>query len=171
MNARTLCILTTAATLGVVSAPALAKPGTDKCHRNTPRVKILERFDANGDGKLNEQERTAARESRRAKILEHFDTNGDGLIDDSEKEAIKKTRKERRGKRRQRILKQFDANGDGVLDNDEKKTARKARRHRNRKSCQDRQPRATPVGPKHRGRPGGTGDAAGMPAVSPVFRL
>ncbi len=146
MDSRTLSMLTIAATLGFVSTPGLAKPVDGEGQRSSRRVKILERFDADGDGKLNQQERTAARESRRAKVLEHFDTNGDGVIDASEKEAIKKARKQRRGKRRERFLKQFDANGDGVLDDDEKKTARKARRHHRkagqRQNRQERQPRA-----------------------------
>ncbi len=92
MDSRTLSMLTIAATLGFVSTPGLAKPVDGEGQRSRPG-KILERFDADGDGKLNKQERTTARESHHAKILEHFDTNGNGVIDDSEKEAIKKARK------------------------------------------------------------------------------
>lgn len=126
MDSRTLCMLTIAATLGFVSTPGLARPVDGEGQRSSRRVRILERFDADGDGKLNGQERTAARESRRAKILEHFDTNGNGVIDLSEREAIGKARMERRGKRRERFLEQFDANGDGQLDEQERAAARRS---------------------------------------------
>ena len=96
MNSRTLCILTIAATLGFVSAPGLAKPVDGEGQRSSRRVKILERFDADGDGKLNQQERTAARESRRAKILEHFDTDGNGVLDDDEKKTAREARRHHR---------------------------------------------------------------------------
>ena len=103
MDARTLRILTIAATLGIVSAPALAKPLTDVGHRDTRRVKILECFDANGDGMIDEQERAAARESRHAKILKHFDANGDGVLDTLEKKTARKVRRHRnRGHRQDR---------------------------------------------------------------------
>ncbi len=52
----------------------------------------MEQFDANGDGQLDEQERTAARKSRRAKILKHFDTDGNGVLDDDEKKTARKAR-------------------------------------------------------------------------------
>jgi len=172
MDSRTLSILTIAATLGFVSTPGLAEPIDDEGQRSSRRARIIERFDADGDGKLDEQERAAAHEARRAKVLERFDTNGNGMIDDAERKAIGKARKQRRLKRHQRLLERFDtngdgqldeqeraaarelrrakmierfdANGDGVLDRNEKKTARKAHRHRNRGHRQDRQPRAVP---------------------------
>ena len=64
MDSRTLSVLTIAATLGFVSAPALAKP-VDGEGQATRHTRILERFDTDGDGELNKQERTAAREARR----------------------------------------------------------------------------------------------------------
>jgi EF hand len=72
---------------------------------------MMEKFDTNGDGVLDEAERGAAklamhakREARRAQI----DLNHDGQIDDNERAAAKKARAFERFKR-------IDANGDGAI--------------------------------------------------------
>ncbi len=77
------------------------------------RKVMLEKFDANKDGQLDDSEKAAAKaafEAKRAemkaafekKMLEKFDANKDGQLDDSEKAAAKaefeKMRAERRGK-------------------------------------------------------------------------
>ena len=64
--------------------------------RRGDRGAMLERFDTNKDGKLDDQERAAAREARKAEMLERFDTDKDGTLSDSEREAL---RNEMRGKR------------------------------------------------------------------------
>ena len=74
-----------------------------KDRRGERRRRILERFDTNNDGYLDEQERAAARESRHAKILKHFDANGDGVLDTLEKKTARKVRRHRnRGHRQDR---------------------------------------------------------------------
>ncbi|MHC4819181.1 MAG: dockerin type I domain-containing protein, partial [Planctomycetota bacterium] len=75
--------------------------------RERRHAKILEKFDANGDGELDETDRAAAREAfggrrghrggKRAKILEKFDANGDGKLDEAERAELRKKLQERRG--------------------------------------------------------------------------
>src|SRR5262245_31461203 len=82
-----------------------AKPEGRRPHRGMEfRKKILERFDANKDGQLDEAERKAAREAfeqRRgefkAKAMEKFDANQDGRLDENERQAAKEAMKERMG--------------------------------------------------------------------------
>lgn len=77
-------------------APEGAK--SQKGHRKGPHggppPKIIAKFDADGDGKLNEEERKAAREAmkehHRQKMLEKFDTNGDGQLSHDERKAARK---------------------------------------------------------------------------------
>ncbi len=122
------------------------------------RAKLLEKFDANGDGKLDETERKAAREALKAKILEKFDEDGDGKLSEDERAKAKEARPKRRrgrgmrgrrmahargddqaprgrrgGRRlpeavKQKLLKQFDENQDGKLDKSEREAAKKARK-------------------------------------------
>jgi len=88
--------------------------------------KMLERFDADGDGTLSEAERATAKEARKSKmekhrkkmVLKHFDEDGDGTLSETERAAAKKA-KERR-------LEKFDKDGDGELSREEHKAARKA---------------------------------------------
>ncbi len=94
---------------------APAKPCCGK-HGQRPdfRKMMLEKFDANKDGQLDDAEKAAAKaefEAKRAemkaafekKMLEKFDANKDGQLDDAEKAAAKaefeKMRAERGGKR------------------------------------------------------------------------
>jgi Ca2+-binding EF-hand superfamily protein len=97
------------------------------------RAKLLEKFDTNGDGKLDDQERAAARdafkekiakfkEALKGKILKKLDTNGDGKLDDKERSAAKATFAEKKAE----WIKKFDKNGDGKLDDTERAAARAA---------------------------------------------
>jgi Ca2+-binding EF-hand superfamily protein len=68
---------------------------------------MLERFDADKDGKLSDAERTAARASMqqhrgemRAKMLERFDADKDGKLSDTERKAARAAMKEMRGQMR-----------------------------------------------------------------------
>ena len=62
---------------------------------------VIEKYDTDGDGKLSEEERKAAREARRAKILEEFDTDGDGKLSGEEKKAAREAMRARHGQRKQ----------------------------------------------------------------------
>ncbi len=59
--------------------------------------------------------------------MKRFDKNGDGRLDDDERaealEAMKKKGGEIQGQLRQFMLRRFDADGNGTLDTDERKTA------------------------------------------------
>lgn len=64
--------------------------------RQVPK-EILEKYDKDKDGKLNEEERKAAMEARRAEFLKKFDKDGDGKLSDKEKEAARAEFQKRRG--------------------------------------------------------------------------
>ena len=68
-----------------------------------------------GDGKLPE-------------ILEQFDLNEDGVIDEEERQAAKEARRAARAERRAEHIAEFDTDGDGELSDEEKEAAREARR-------------------------------------------
>lgn len=105
----------------LVPSLAAANPmgGHDRPER---RARMLERFDANRDGRLDDQERgamKAAKAQRRAQLRERFDANRDGHLDPREKQqaktAMRAHRMERRAARLQRFIERFDRNGDGNL--------------------------------------------------------
>ena len=68
-----------------------------------------------GDGKLPE-------------ILEQFDLNEDGVIDEEERQAAKEARRAARAERRAEHIAEFDTDADGELSDEEKEAAREARR-------------------------------------------
>src|SRR5688500_12070799 len=87
----------------VVALVPLAANAQDEKPKNPElKKKLLEKFDANGDGQLDEAEKTKAREARakrfseerkggkgREAMMKKFDTNGDGTLDETEKSAAK----------------------------------------------------------------------------------
>lgn len=128
------------------------------------RRRMLERFDADRDGRLDETEREHARrmirdrfEDRRRQFMQQYDVNGDGRIDQQERNAAEEDRRERMSQRRDEMIKQFDADGDGVLNREEQDAARQAweqRRHRMRDM--------------HPPRPGGPRPGAGGQRPTPA---
>ena len=115
----------------LLSAVADAAPGQGKAKGARPPGKgnghqipaeVLKRFDKDGDGKLNETERAAAKKAREERggrpgqpggggkpggdgkmkdeILKRFDKDGDGKLNEAEREAAKKAREERGGKKK-----------------------------------------------------------------------
>jgi hypothetical protein len=95
------------------------------------KAKMLQKYDTNGDGKLDDTERAAMRadrqakrEARKEKMLQKFDTNGDGKLEPSERAAMQEERAEKR-------FTKLDANGDGVISKDEFKAGfAKGKMHR-----------------------------------------
>ncbi len=75
----------------------------------------LARFDADGDGILNAEERDAMMEAMRARMTGRFDADGDGVVSIEEQFAARRKflMDSRRG---DRLRDQFDADGDGELN-------------------------------------------------------
>ncbi len=104
--------------------------------RDALRKQVLERFDADEDGKLTGKERTAAnaalhagkvrlpssRRMRRgwARAIEKYDADGDGKLSDAERTAATEDFRKRRAEARRRwILRRYDTDGDGELSEEE----------------------------------------------------
>src|SRR5215212_7713822 len=90
--------LVIALTLCVASLVAFAADGEKKDKKaDKPHAKVLEKYDKNGNGKLDDDEREAMRKERRsenaAAALKKFDKNGDGKLDAGEREAAKADRR------------------------------------------------------------------------------
>lgn len=146
-------------TLSVLAVCLFVAPGfaDDKPRRQISpelRQKLLEQFDADKDGKLNEEERAKARaefEKRRGnakdrpaqpnaeaarkrfqEIVAKFDKDGDGRLNEEERAAAQKARQGAGGpnpearKRFQEIVAKFDKDGDGRLNEEERAAAQKA---------------------------------------------
>ncbi len=60
---------------------------TDKLD-SVQREKMRKHFDKDGDGKLNAEERAAAKQA----LLKRLDRNGDGKVDASERDAARNAR-------------------------------------------------------------------------------
>jgi Ca2+-binding EF-hand superfamily protein len=100
-----LALAATAALIGGAASMAAANPGT----------KMMQKYDTNGDGKLDDSERAAMRADfaakraeRKQKMLEKYDVNGNGKLDPSERAAMKHDRKVA-------MFKKLDTNGDGQI--------------------------------------------------------
>ena len=95
---------------GKAAAPEKKCPATGECEAR--RAKMLEKFDANKDGKLDDAEKAAMKaecekrkagmEARKAKMLEKFDTNKDGKLDDAEKAAAKAAHEKMKGEKKEK---------------------------------------------------------------------
>ena len=93
-------------------------------HGGAPRAEILQKYDTNKDGKLDDAEKAAMKadfkaqhEQRKAEMLAKFDTNKDGKLDDAEKAAM-------RDARATEVFQKLDTNKDGQISLDEFKAGR-----------------------------------------------
>jgi Ca2+-binding EF-hand superfamily protein len=172
-NSIGLCILT--ATLFAIPAlaqtppPASAPVSAPTADETNPESatamekrhqELIKRFDKNGDGKLDEAEKAAAREEMkkegenprglggaggghwREEMLKRFDKNGDGKLDEAERAEMRKARQlvEQNGgfgRYREAILRRFDKDGDGRLNEAERAEAQKFRAEQIRKFDKD----------------------------------
>ena len=69
-------------------APAAPPPAPGPRH-----AEMIKQFDQNGDGRLDDTERAAARAAHRGEFLKRFDRDGDGQLNDSEKAAARQAGK------------------------------------------------------------------------------
>ena len=124
-----------AALLAGLTSIASAQEQTDDKKKQRPereRTELIKKFDKNGDGKLDEAERKAAREhagKQRAKRRENGDTppaRGKRGGETPPNKGKGRRRGQRRGGAdRAAMMKQFDKNGDGKLDDTERAALRK----------------------------------------------
>ena len=103
------------ATANPGSDPQNARPGRQNGGQRKGGGKRWARFDKNGDGKLDDSEKAAAK----AQMVKRFDTDGDGKVSEQERQAG-----------RARMMQRFDTNGDGQLSQQERQAARAARGQR-----------------------------------------
>jgi hypothetical protein len=100
---------------------------------NGRRAAMMQKFDANGDGVLDDAERAklrdafaAKRAQRKAAMLARYDADRDGALSPAERAQATE---ERAGAR----FAKLDANGDGVLSLDEFKAGHHKRGHHHRR--------------------------------------
>jgi len=146
MAPRSLALSLFAATLIPVLA-ATAEPGSNppaspRPELNARQRELLEKFDQNHDGRIDDEEKLAARAYMRGmaggqkehykKTLKLFDKDGDGKLNDAEKAEAEKAREEFQANR-EAVMAKFDKNHDGVLDDEERAAAVKAREERQKR--------------------------------------
>ena len=88
------------------------------------KAAVLQKYDTNGDGKLDDQERAAMRadwkakrEAKHQEMLAKFDTNKDGKLDQNERAVM-------RDERATSAFQKMDKDGNGSISLDEFKQAR-----------------------------------------------
>lgn len=121
---KTTTLIVIAAAIGLTgAAQAEERKGPRPAHKVPPE--ILAKFDTNKDGKLDEEERKAAREAhgemdpaRKQELLEKFDADGDGELNEDERATA-------RAEMKKRMLEKFDKDGDGELNEEERAEMRK----------------------------------------------
>ncbi len=126
------------------SAEMMSKPlseASDTTPAETPKAKkgkprdeaIIKRFDRDGDGKLNDEEKAEAKEQMgqekggkaangaqmREELLKRFDNDNDGKLNEAESSAAVDALSGR-----PRFSKQYDTNSDGKIDDAEKAHAK-----------------------------------------------
>ena len=75
---------------------------------------------------------------RLPEILQQFDLNEDGRIDEEERQAAKEARRQARAERRAALVEEWDADGDGELSREERNAAHEAAREERRAALQER---------------------------------
>ena len=85
----------------------------------------IKKYDKDGDGKLNSDERFAAwgarAEGARQNFMKTYDKDGDGKLDEKEREAIRDGFRQRMEDWRRRAAeRRYDKDGDGKLNDEEK---------------------------------------------------
>ena len=98
---------------------------------------MIQKFDQNGDGMLDDAERAqmkaafaARRAERHQQMMARFDANHDGVLDDAERAQMKAAFAAERDTKLTERFAAMDKNGDGRLSLDEFKAGAQAGMHR-----------------------------------------
>lgn len=104
MKFKTLTLIATSAlVLGLSTSFAEDSKKGDKEGKRPSKEEMLKKFDTDGDGKLSETEKAAAKAFKEAnkgnrpskeEILKKFDADGDGKLSETEKAAAKAAKKD-----------------------------------------------------------------------------
>lgn len=160
---KTTTLITLGALIGTCTfATAEDKPKRPDGPRREVPAEVLEKFDADKDGKLSPDEKKAMHEAmkarmeeRKAKMLEKYDADKNGELSDTEKEAMKADMEARR----KALLEKYDADKDGKLSREEVKAARDA--------GEELPPMGPGPGPGGKRGPGGKKGGPGGPPPAP----
>jgi Ca2+-binding EF-hand superfamily protein len=138
----------------VAGAATYAIAGNNSGADHQPPAELVQKFDKNGDGKLDDAERgdmkaafAAKRAEHKKEMLTKYDTNKDGKLDDAERQVMRNDKLTVR-------FKAMDANGDGKLTLDEFKAAAPERafhrhgRHGHRGHARTHNPASTQANPQ-----------------------
>jgi hypothetical protein len=112
------------ATTAVASAPPTAVSPEAAPAASRPGLRAMrEKFDRNGDGRLDESERAAMRQERAARLVERYDRDRNGLLSQEEIAAV-----QGRGRRALADASTADTDRDGSLSAAELASAMASRR-------------------------------------------
>lgn len=75
---------------------AQAADGEAKPAAPPSREEIIKKYDKNGDGKLDQDERAAYMKDRQAEAIKKYDKNGDGKLDEAELQARREDARKQR---------------------------------------------------------------------------
>lgn len=142
MNKATTSTLAIIALSGVLASSLVAQEnGRPKRHGKRPAQALIEKFDSDGDGKLSESERAAAKAAM-AERRAAADADGDGTITKEERLAAFKQRLSENEELAARVLQRFDADENGELSEEElAKAAKAGKRLRERARERNRKPK------------------------------
>jgi len=87
------------------------------------RGMLLRRFDKDGDGKLNDEEKAAAKAAREEHVKK-FDKDGDGELNQEERKAAREAIREQVREKMAERKKEIDTDGDGKISEEERDAAR-----------------------------------------------